>query len=575
MSGPGWTSRRRWMLWLFGLKPEAGDEPKAGEAASAGILMLQVDGLSRRQFERAIGGRGKLPFLRRLVSRQGWRLESFYSGIPSTTPAVQAELFYGVRTAVPAFAFFDKDAAHAVEMIQPSAAASVERRCQRLGEGLLRGGSSHSNIYTGGAREAHLCPAALDGTLPGPARLGWWRWTLALAWNFPAVVRTVGALLIEYAILLADVSRGRVTRGDFHAELASVPKRMAVAVLMREWIVVGAELDLTRGLPIVHANFLGYDEQSHGRGPESAIAHWSLRQIDRAIRRIVRAARRSPVREYQVWVYSDHGQEATIPFEEYRGMSLPELVRELVAGIGGASPIDRPDDSPIPGGRPEKGRSGGSRAQGSRAQGIGSRAQGIHGHGIRGQRAGWIGGPWTRSFAGLADAMSRVVSSEEDGICVVAKGPLGHVYLGEGWEAARKRELGSRLATEGRVPWVFFIDPRDGWLAWHGGDRYRLPADRDRLIPPGQPFADVILTDLETTCRHRDAGDLVVCGWQIEGPTVSFVHERGGHAGPGPEETHGFILVPPDARPGDTLAPGVWRPGDLRAAILGRSQAGS
>lgn len=559
MSGLGWTSRRRWMLWLFGLQPEASGEPNADGATSAGILMLQVDGLSRRQFERAIGGRGKLPFLRRLVSRHGWRLESFYSGIPSTTPAVQAELFYGVRTAVPAFAYFDKDADRAVEMIQPSAAADVERRCQRQGTGLLSGGSGHSNIYTGGAREAHLCPAALDGTLPGPARLGWWRWTLALVWNFPAIVRTVGALLIEYAILVVDFARGRVTRGDFRAELASVPKRMAVAVLMREWIVVGTELDLTRGLPIVHANFLGYDEQSHGRGPESAMAHWSLRQIDRAIRRIVRAARRSPVREYQVWVYSDHGQEATIPFEEYRGMSLPEAVRELADGRGGSPrPIERPDDSPISGSRPGQGTPAGSRGQG-----------------IRGQRAGWIGGRWACSFTGLADAMSRVVSSEEDGIRVVAKGPLGHVYLGEGWDAARKRELAARLAMEGRVPWVFFMDPQEGWLAWHGRDRCRLPADRDSLIPPGQPFADAILEDLEATCRHRDAGDLVVCGWQADGPTISFVHERGGHAGPGPEETHGFILVPPDARPKDTLAPGVWRPGDLRAEILSRSHAGS
>src|SRR5687768_7299253 len=69
-----------------------------------GLLLIQIDGLSRKQLERAIDSR-RMPFLRRLLRREGCQLHDFYPGIPSTTASVQGELHYGVRTAVPAFSF--------------------------------------------------------------------------------------------------------------------------------------------------------------------------------------------------------------------------------------------------------------------------------------------------------------------------------------------------------------------------------------------------------------------------------------------------------------------------------------
>ena len=69
--------------------------------------MIQIDGLARRQVEAAMAA-GKMPFLQRLLKRDGYEMHTFYPGIPATTPAVQAELYYGVRSAVPAFSFFDR-----------------------------------------------------------------------------------------------------------------------------------------------------------------------------------------------------------------------------------------------------------------------------------------------------------------------------------------------------------------------------------------------------------------------------------------------------------------------------------
>jgi hypothetical protein len=94
-------SRNEWAVRHLGLVPSSGasEEP--------GLLLIQIDGLSRVQFERALAAK-KLPFLRRLIQREGYETRTFYPGLPSTTPAVQAELYYGVRSAVPAFSYYDR-----------------------------------------------------------------------------------------------------------------------------------------------------------------------------------------------------------------------------------------------------------------------------------------------------------------------------------------------------------------------------------------------------------------------------------------------------------------------------------
>src|SRR5438128_2787410 len=91
-------SRSEWAIRHLGLTPSE------GTSESPGLLLIQIDGFSRTQLERAMV-RGRTPFLRRLVQTNGYDVHTFYPGLPSTTPAVQAELFYGVHAAVPAFSF--------------------------------------------------------------------------------------------------------------------------------------------------------------------------------------------------------------------------------------------------------------------------------------------------------------------------------------------------------------------------------------------------------------------------------------------------------------------------------------
>src|SRR5450432_2656910 len=95
-------SRSEWAIRHLGLTPSEGTSEQPG------LLLIQIDGFARGQFERALA-QGYMPFLKRLLKRNGYALHTFYPGLPTTTPAVQAELYYGVRAAVPAFSFFDRE----------------------------------------------------------------------------------------------------------------------------------------------------------------------------------------------------------------------------------------------------------------------------------------------------------------------------------------------------------------------------------------------------------------------------------------------------------------------------------
>src|SRR5262249_28383866 len=80
------------------------------------------------------------------------------------------------------------------------------------------------------------------------------------------------------------------------------------------------------GVPRIFIDYLGYDEYAHRRGPDAELALYNLQGIDGAIARIMKAVQAVPEYNYDVFVFSDHGQVATIPFERIMGRDLHAFV---------------------------------------------------------------------------------------------------------------------------------------------------------------------------------------------------------------------------------------------------------
>jgi endonuclease/exonuclease/phosphatase family metal-dependent hydrolase len=108
---------------------------------------------------------------------------------------------------------------------------------------------------------------------------------------------------------------------------------------------------------------------------------------------------------------------------------------------------------------------------------------------------------------------------------------------------------------------------------WITAGVFNLPTDAPKILGANHPFLEEVAQDLVSLCHHPDAGELVISGWRTDKTPISFPIENGAHAGPGPEETRAFALIPEDV-PVVQASRNYLRPLDLREgalAILGRS----
>ncbi|HEB78178.1 MAG TPA: hypothetical protein ENI90_06610 [Methylothermaceae bacterium] len=513
-----YLDRSEWFIHLLDLPCFTG--PKD----SPGLILIQIDGLSMMQLERALKRR-RMPHLRRLLRRGHYRLHRHYAGLPATTPASQGLLFYGMPNAVPAFSFRERGSGKVVRMYEPGPAATVESRLRRNGRSpLLEGGSAYVDNFTGGAAEPHFCPAAIGW---GPPLRGAPRWILGLfvLLHLPSFLRLIALLAIELGLAIVDFLRGIIAGQDFFKELKFIPTRVGIVILLRELSVIGARLDIARGLPIIHMNFLGYDEQAHRRGPDSRFAHWTLKGIDDAIARIRRTARRSRRRRYQVWIYSDHGQERVIPYVVRHGRHLDDAVRELLNDLG----------LPV-------------------------RLQADVGKGTQTLRIRWFGGNRIQRLFPVND----VVLDQGDEAALAALGPVGHLYIDRQLDDAMRERIARGLVKQLKVPLVLVC--QGGQVrAWTSEGEYRLPDQTAEIFGRDHPWLDYLGSDWQALCQHPEAGDFVLVGWRHGVQPVTFAIENGAHAGAGPNETSAFACLPADVRlPGRDHLTTL----DLRAAAM-------
>jgi endonuclease/exonuclease/phosphatase family metal-dependent hydrolase len=525
------VSRSEWLARLLRLPLSTGTE------VSPGLVLIQIDGLSQPEFEKALQ-RGELPFINRLIRREHYRVHRFYAGVPATTAAVQGELFYGIKGGVPGFNFKERDTGRLVRMYEPAAAARVESRlAAEGGEPLLKGGSCYAVNYTGGASEAHFCPTS-HGWGPALREASPLAVIFLILSHTYSFLRTFVLLLIEIVLAIVDFMRGLIDGQDILKELIFVPTRVAITILLRELTTIGVKIDVARGLPAVHVNFLGYDEQAHRRGPSSNFAHWTLKGIDDAVARIWRAAHRSSRRHYDVWIYSDHGQEQTRSYENLHGREFSEAVAEV---------FSRHEGSPI------QFRSSGAR-------------------GAELQRVSYVGG---KRFQKLFRVNNyRPEDIEGPHLSIAPLGPVARIYDDREPGADERNALARALVKEAKVPLVLVKDKPGYARAWTDDGEFVLPGDSVKVLGVDHPFLEEATQDLIAMCHHPDAGEFIASGWCAGHEAVSFAVENGAHGGFGPVETNGFALVSGDIKLQHN-ARDYSRPIDLRNAalqFLGRSE---
>jgi endonuclease/exonuclease/phosphatase family metal-dependent hydrolase len=515
-------SRNEWAVRLWGLSR------CVSKPTEPGLILVQIDGLSKKQMEQAVAN-GSMPFLKSLVEKEHYENRSFYSGLPSSTPSVQGELYYGIPTIVPAFGFRDHRTGRLVRMFASDIAQDVESRLSKSNPGLLKGGSSYCNNYGGGAADVHFCATSF-GWSEFLSSLNPIKLLTVLILNFWMFFRVLGLMIVEFVLATIGFFKGIFSGRRFWQELLMIPARVVVVVLLRELVTVGAGCDSARGLPVIHLNLLGYDEQAHRRGPESRFAHWTLRGIDNAIRRIWKSAHRGAGREYDIWVFSDHGQETTVPYQIAQGKLIQQVVAEAVDGYGASA---KPENEKVIERLPT--------------------------------RADWLGIGWLVSM--LFGEQDYDLQSRSPHVQTVTSGPLAFVYLLNEDIKKRRAEICAQLVDQAKVPMAVMPTEPGQAKVVSGAGTFSLPQDALQVFGPDHPFLPDIAQDLIKLAHHPDAGEIILVGWTQQDESTSFVLQNGAHAGPGINETRGFALLPPDVPVPDSNKE-YLRPSDLRLTAI-------
>ena len=249
---------------------------------------------------------------------------------------------------MPGFGWYDRELGRQVRM---DLAEDVQRRGARRWRGdappLLDGGVSYGTIWPGGAADAFFNVVLLH---PRRDRTGdAWCATPTTSCSRRAAGagiagRVASRFLLELGVGLWDFVRWCRRIRSTRFEWRFLYMRLFVSVVMRDVSTQGAIVDMLRGVPRIFLDYLGYDEYAHRRGPDAELALYNLQGIDRAIGKIVRAVRAVPEYGYDIYVFSDHGQSATTPFERVVGRELHRLRARARARRGVAGASSRSDD---------------------------------------------------------------------------------------------------------------------------------------------------------------------------------------------------------------------------------------
>ncbi len=293
------------------------------EGRRRGFIILQIDALSHEDLGRAMAD-GHLPFLKRLIGSTH-AVSQWRSGAPSDTAAIQCAVFYGKKTNVPGFYWFDRRKQRPVICSWPLDMAAVETENANGSAGLFRHGSVYMGMASGGAQRAVFTTSAL-GRTSFPPKLTGIDVFLLLVLNPWRLARAAFLTVAEVFIEIYEQALYRLRRRYVAPEGIFPLTRAFTHVLFRELTTLGVRLDIFRGVPAIYANYIGYDEVAHHLGPRSTAAYRSLRALDRQIRDIHRAISALGLRPYDLYIMSDHGMTQSLPFRHLYGQTLGQFI---------------------------------------------------------------------------------------------------------------------------------------------------------------------------------------------------------------------------------------------------------
>ncbi len=291
------------------------------------FIIIQIDGLSYFALKRALSFKF-MPFISKLLNSETHKIARYDCGLPATTPAFMAGIMYGKNDEIPGFRWYNKEKKEFYIMKSLNDTAKVEQELSK-NIGILKGGTSYCTLFTGGARESVFAVSKLY-ELNRYIKVNLLTALLLILFNIRVVLRMSLSFIIELTVELKEYLHQILRKEIKRSETPFIPIRLITNVLLREISTVLAEVDIYRAVDSIYIDYVGYDELAHHRGPFSISSLLTLFSIDRDIKRLFKAIKKSG-NKYDVYILSDHGQVPTIPFDMATGQSFEDyLMKEMI-----------------------------------------------------------------------------------------------------------------------------------------------------------------------------------------------------------------------------------------------------
>lgn len=498
-----------------------------------GTMFLEIDGLAAPVLRRAIA-EGYLPTFARWLDEGSHRLVQWEPDLSSQTSASQAGILLGHNDDIPAFRWYDKETRRIVLSSRMGTARDLERTLSS-GDGLLVGGASRWNVFSGDAADS-ICTFSTVG-VRGRGRTERYLAYFTNPYTLPrAVGLFTGDIVRERWQAWRQVRRGE--RPRIHRGLVYALVRAATTTVMQEAAIFMLLGDMARGVPVAYTTFFAYDEVAHHSGIDRPDAFKTLAKLDEAFSRLERAAARA-ARPYHLVVLSDHGQSMGATFSQRAGESLAQLVRRSVAEDASVTADLRP--------RENLGRVGVALDEVIRVDHrLGRLLQ-------RALRRHTVDGNLT------LDRDDPTAAHETD-VVVLASGSLGLIsFPGETGRLTHERivatypDLLPALVGHEAIAFVMVRSESRGALAIGASGSHAVETGRVEGEDPLTDYGPHAAAHLRRTDSFANAPDILVMGRYdpATDEVPAFEELVGSHGGLGGAQTQPFVLHPAELDPGD------------------------
>ncbi len=501
-----------------------------------GLLMFEIDGLGYSILQEALK-EGYMPTVQKLIDEAGYKISHIDCGVPSTTPACQAGILHGNNENIPAFRWLDKKTG---KMMAGGQAAPVVEPLISDGKGILRGGTSICNMFSGDADKSILTFSKItEGSAEDKRQRA--QDIYLLMRNPTFFMRTLvlffGDALLElwqaWQQSRKDI-QPRINR--FHNGYPLI--RAATTVLLRDIAAYLTILDIVRGTPAIYTLYAGYDEVAHHSGPRTTDALQTLKQFDRTLSIVLRAIQEKAPRPYELILLSDHGQSFGATFKQRYDKTILEFLEEQLPENTSTVSTSGGDDGSMP------------------VTAMMQELQNIEEQNLGGKMGQAAMDQAQRTLEKNADLQERTKEIEPAEVTLCYSGNLAQVYFDLHPRRITLSELNNAypgmvdaLVQHEGIGFVVAYEDDGEPVAFGKNGARNLHTGNVVGEDPLAPYGDIALRSWQVRriANFENAGDLLLNSTLYPDGTVAALEELiGSHGGLGGEQTDAFLLHPSD-----------------------------